>query len=101
MSICYIREYPDTGMYQNGLNTPMELGTDQVFSFTTTAGTSATLKSNTRMVRVTVDGIANILFGSNPTAVVGTNLRMSAGQVLDFLVPQSSGLKLSAVTAGA
>lgn len=95
----YIREYPDSGMYQNGDNLPVEPGTDQTpVSFTATAGTSAAFKTNTRVVRVAVDGIASILFGTAPTAVANTNLRMSAGQTSDFLVPLNSGLKISAVT---
>jgi len=101
MSILYIREYADTGMYQNGQPLPIEPGVDQVVSFTTSAGQSAAFKNNTKMVRITTDGLANILFGSNPTAVVGTNLRMSVGQTYDFLVPPGSALKVSAVTAAA
>lgn len=99
MSIMYIREYPDSGAYQNGNILPVEPGTDQTpVSFTATAGQSAAFKNNTRVVRVTVDGIASILFGTNPTAVASTNLRMSAGQTSDFFVPVGAGLKVSAVT---
>lgn len=97
MSIMYIREYADSGSYQSGNILPVEPGTDQVVSFTSTAGQSAAFKNNTKVVRITVDGIASILFGTNPTAVLSTNLRMSAGQTSDFLVPVGSGLKVSAV----
>lgn len=99
MSLMYIREYPDSGYYINGGVIPAEPGTDQTpVSFTATAGQSAAFKNNTRVVRITVDGIASILFGTNPTAVANTNLRMGAGQTSDFLVPLGSGLKVSAVT---
>jgi hypothetical protein len=94
----YITEYADSGQVQNGQPVPQELGTDQApVSFTATAGQSATLKNNTRMVRVAVDSIASILFGTNPTAVANTNRRMGAGQTEYFLVPPSSGYKISAV----
>jgi hypothetical protein len=99
MAILYIREYADTGMYQNGQPLPIEPGADQFIAVTTTSAQSTTLKTNTRMVRVTADSPTNILFGTNPTAVQGTNLRITTGQTYDFLVPQSSGLKIAAVTS--
>lgn len=96
----YIREYADNGMEVGGNNLPQEPGTDQTpVTFTTSAGTSAAFKPQTRVVRVHVDGIASILFGSAPTAVANTNLRMTAGQTNDFLVPIGSSLKVSAVTS--
>ena len=99
MSIMYIREYADSGFYQTGLGIPTEPGTDQApVSFTATAGQSAAFKNNTRVVRITVDGTASILFGTNPTAVANTNLRLSAGQTADFMVQVGSGMKVSAVT---
>lgn len=95
----YIREYADSGMLPGGQILPAEPGTDQApVAFTATAGQSAAFKNNTRVVRVTVDGIASILFGTNPTAVANTNLRMSAGQTSDFMVPIGGALKISAVT---
>ncbi len=95
----YIREYPDSGMLTGGQPIPIEPGTDQApVTFTATAGQSAAFKNNTRVVRIAVDGIASILFGTNPTAVLSTNLRMSAGQTSDFIVPLGAGLKVSAVT---
>lgn len=100
MSTMYIREYADNGMEVGGNNLPQEPGTDQTpVTFTTSAGTSAAFKPQTRVVRVHVDGIASILFGSAPTAVANTNLRMTAGQTNDFLVPIGSSLKVSAVTS--
>lgn len=100
MSTMYIREYADNGMEVGGNNLPQEPGTDQTpVTFTVSAGTSAAFKPQTRVVRVHVDGIASILFGSAPTAVANTNLRMTAGQTNDFLVPIGSSLKVSAVTS--
>lgn len=100
MSTMYIREYSDSGFYVSGNNLPQEPGVDQTpVTFTSTHGESAALKSNTRAVRVHVDGIASILFGTAPVAVANTNLRMTAGQTSDFLVPPGSSLKISAVTS--
>lgn len=100
MSTMYIREYTDNGNYVTGCILPMEPGTDQTpVTFTGTAGQSAALKNNTKVVRVHVDGIASILFGTNPTAITNTNLRMTAGQTSDFLVLPGSALKISAVTS--
>lgn len=99
MSTMYIREYNDTGTF-GGNPLPQEPGVDQTpVTFTGTAGQSAAFKNTTRMVRVHVDGIASILFGTNPTAVANTNLRMTAGQTSDFLVLPGSALKVSAVTS--
>lgn len=100
MSTLYIREYTDNGMETGGNNLPQEPGTDQApVTFTVTAGQSAAFKPQTRVVRVHVDSIASILFGTNPTAVANTNLRLTAGQTSDFLVPIGSNLKVSAVTS--
>jgi len=100
MSTMYIREYADNGMEVGGNILPQEPGSDQApVSFTGTAGQSAAFKNTTRVVRIHVDGIASILFGANPTATANTNLRMTAGQTSDFLVPLGSGLKVSAVTS--
>lgn len=99
MSIMYIREYPDSGIYAQGNIIPMEPGTDQApVSFTATPGTSAAFKNNTRVVRIAVDGVASILFGTAPTALANSSLRMSAGQTSDFFVQPGSALKISAIT---
>lgn len=99
MSTMYIREYADTGLL-TGNTLPQEPGVDQTpVTFTATAGTSTAFKNNTRLVSVHVDGIASILFGTAPTAVANTNLRMTAGQTSNFLVPIGTALKVSAVTS--
>jgi hypothetical protein len=96
----YIREYADTGMLANGLPIGIEpANTDQFITFTATAGQSAAFKNNTRMVAVTVDGIASILFGTNPTAVTEQNFRLAAGNTYTCLVQPGSALKVSAVTS--
>lgn len=102
MSILYVTEFADVGrsfgMYQIAA---LPVNTDQYVSFTGTAGQSAALQNNTRVIRVSVDGIANVAFGTNPTAVAGQNARFSAGQTEYFFPPQGKSFKVSAVTASA
>src|SRR6266849_2501690 len=101
MSIMYIREYPDSGLLTGGLPIPVEPGTDQApVTISATSAQSAAFKNNTKVVRVAVDSSApaSILFGTNPTALANSSLRMSAGQTSDFLVPLGSGLKVAVIT---
>lgn len=97
----YIREYQDTGIFSGGCPLPQEPGVDQSpVTFTGTHGESAAFKSNTKLVRIHVDGIASILFSAAGTAATAnTNLRMTAGQTSDFLVQPGTTLKVSAVTS--
>lgn len=96
----YISEYSDVGRLGGVIPVGAEPGTDQTpVTFTATAGVSAAFKNNTTMVRVHVDGIASILFGTNPTAVANTNKRLAASQTEYFTVPLGQGFKISAVTS--
>lgn len=96
----YISEYADSGLLLGGVTIGSEPGTDQApVTFTATPGQSAAFKNNTKFVRVHVDGIASILFGTNPTAVANTNKRMTAGMTEYFLVPMGQSYKVSAVTS--
>jgi len=99
MSTMYISEYPDVGRLGGIIPVGAEPSTDQIVTFTATHGESTAFKANTSMVRVHVDGIASILFGTNPVAVANTNKRMTAGQTEYFTVPQGQGYKVSAVTS--
>lgn len=99
MSTMYISEYSDVGRLGGIIPVGAEPCTDQVVTFTGTHGESTALKNNTTMVRVHVDGIASILFGTAPVAVANTNKRMSAGQTEYFTVPMGSAYKISAVSS--
>lgn len=100
MSTMYVTEYTDSGLLLGGVTLGSEPGLDQTpVTFTATAGSSAAFKNNTRMVRVHVDGIASILFGTAPTAVANTNKRMAASTTEQFLVPMGQAFKVSAVTS--
>lgn len=100
MSTLYVSEYADVGRSGGIIPVGSEPATDQApVTFTASAGTSAAFKNNTTMVRIHVDGIASILFGTAPTAVANTNKRMTAGQTEYFTVPLGQGYKVSAVTS--
>lgn len=100
MATMYISEYPDVGRLGGIIPVGAEPATDQTpVTYTATAGQSAAFKNNTTMVRIHVDGIASILFGTNPTAVANTNKRMTAGQTEYFTVPMGLSYKVSAVTS--
>lgn len=91
----YITEYADSG---SSSTFPMEPAiTDQKITFTGTAGTSAAFAGNTSLVRLHVDGIASILFGTAPTATTSYR-RMTAGQTEYFRVPAGQAFKVSAIT---
>lgn len=101
MSLAYIREYQSMPM-MNGhvIGVGEEPGIDQApLTFTGTAGLSAALNAETRWVRIHVDGIASIKFGTAPTAVANTNARMVAGQTEYFGVVPGSSMKISFVTS--
>lgn len=95
----YIREYSALGTQAQG-DTPQiakEPGqVDQVVDFTAGATQSAAFAGSTRFVRMWCDIQCTIVFGANPTAVVGTNMPMSAATVEYFGVV--SGNKVSVVT---
>lgn len=100
MSTLYVSEYADVGRAGGIIPVGSEPSTDQTpVTFTASAGQSAAFKNNTTMVRIHVDGIASILFGTNPTATANTNKRMTAGQTEYFTVPLGQAYKISAVTS--
>ena len=100
MSTLYVTEYVDVMHGPSEVGVGVEPGTDQPpVTFTATHAESATFANNTKLVRIHVDGIASIKFGTAPVAVANTNKRMTAGQTEYFGVAQGSGLKVSAVTS--
>lgn len=99
MSTLYISEYADIAHSPGVVAVGNEPSTDQVVTFTGTAGSSAAFQNNTRFVRIHTDGIASIKFGTAPTAVAQTNKRMTSGQTEYFAIPINSLYKISAVTS--
>lgn len=91
----YVTEYADPSI---SATFPYEPAiTDQKITFTGTAGTSAAFAVNTALVRVQVDGIASVVFGTAPTATTA-NRRMTAGQTEYFRVLAGQSYKVSAIT---
>lgn len=96
MSTMYVTEYADPGSYSSTFLAEPAVA-DQKITFTGTAGTSAAFAGNTAIVRIQVDGIASILFGTAPTATTSYR-RMTAGQTEYFRVPAGQSYKVSAIT---
>lgn len=91
----FITEYADTGPLSPALaQEPMNA--DQTIDFTAGVTPSAAFKNNTKLVRLHVDSIASVAFGTAPIATV-TNRRMVAGQTEYFQVPPGAGYKVSAI----
>lgn len=99
MSTLYISEYSDIAHSPGVVAVGQEPATDQVVTFTGTAGASSAFQKNTTIVRIHTDGICSIKFGTAPTAVANTNKRLIAGQTEYFAVPYNSAYKVSAVTS--
>lgn len=100
MATMYVSEFSDVGHIGGTVPSGSEPSTDQVVTYTGTAGVSTAFKPSTKLVRIHVDGIASILFGTAPTAVANTNKRLTAGQTEYFVIPPlTTPLKVSAVTS--
>lgn len=100
MATAYISEYADAGRLGGIIPVGAEPATDQSpLTYTGTAGLSAAFAPTTNLVRIHVDGIASIKFGTAPTAVANTNKRMTAGQTEYFTVPMGRSFKVSVVTS--
>lgn len=100
MSIMYITEFADVGKSGGIIPVGAEPSTaSQHISFTGTAGQSAAFQNNTSLVRIHVDGISSIAFGTNPTAVANSDRRMISGQTEYYYIPQGQAFKVSAVTS--
>lgn len=96
-SLLYITEYPDTGFIAQGNALPIEPGQDTVLTLTASSQ-QVSFKNNTRLVRLQADTIpANVVFGTNPTAVTLTSHRIAAGQTEYVMIPTSQSQKIAAI----
>lgn len=83
MAILYITEYAELDIGPAGRvgQMPKEPPlAEQVVAITAASVQSAAFNAKTRFVRIHADAAAEVLFGTNPTAVVNTAGRMGAGQ---------------------
>lgn len=100
MSTMYISEYADSGNLLGGLPLGAEPCLDQApVTISASSAQSAAFQNNTRLVRVHVDVISSIKFGTNPTAVTVSNKRMNANTTEYFLVPMGQAYKVAVVTS--
>lgn len=94
MAVLYITEFADVSATQG-----VTIGKQPVVAEQTIAigagAVSAAFNQRTRYVRLSPDAICSILINNNPTATA-TNMRMAAGSVEYFDVPQGS--KVAAIT---
>lgn len=96
MSNMYITEYASPGGAHTQIAQEPAIAVQKV-SFTGTPGASAAFNAATVFVRIHVDGIASIKFGTAPTAAV-TDPRMPADAIEYFGVPPAGAYKVSAIT---
>lgn len=95
MSTLYITELNTTQIDANVTSQP-EIASQTVTVSGATAS-SAAFATQTNTVRLQCDGICSVKFGLTPTATTG-NMRMTAGQVEYFRVPQGLAYKVAAIT---
>lgn len=95
----YITEFAQEGIDALGRVMPVAAAqpiAQQKVVFSTSTQ-SATLNANTTLVRLHVDGVCSVAFGTNPTAST-TNMRLVTDQTEYFGVQANSGLKIAAIT---
>lgn len=96
MANMYITEYGSIGAMRSNIAQEPAIAVQKV-AFTGTPGQSAAFNAATILVRIHVDGIASIKFGTNPTAAT-TDPRLPADTTEYFAVPPSGSYKVSAIT---
>jgi hypothetical protein len=97
MSVLYISEYTDAPLY---IGQAIPVGVEpaiaqQAVTISGVSAQSAAFNAKTTFIRVHVDGITSLKFGSNPTAVT-TELRLAASQTEYFGV--IGGQKVAGIT---
>lgn len=99
MATLYIAEIVDVALSRHG--SPPELAqvppvAEQTVAIGGSSTQSSAFGSTTRVVRVHVDSICSIAFGTNPTATTST-MRMAAGQTEYFAVPVGQSYKIAVI----
>ena len=100
MAILYVTEFSNYNINMNpnqqGQQPPVN---EQTVALSGASAQSAAFKSNTNFVRISNDSSSaiNYVFGTNPTAVVSTNARLSAGAAEYFIIPQGQAYKVAAI----
>lgn len=99
MATLYVAEFSDTAHLRNSVPIAMA---PPLAEQTVAIGGSSTPSTNafgnaTRFVRVHVDAICSIAFGTSPAATTA-NMRMIAGQTEYFAVNPGGGHKIAVIT---
>lgn len=99
MSVCYISEYAHLGADGRTLwlNSPLEPPIAEQTVAIGAEAKSAAFNASTKFVRVHVDAVCSILFGTAPTATTSKK-RMAANTTEYFAVPMGQSYKLSVIT---
>jgi hypothetical protein len=71
-------------------------------TYTTSSVQSAVFQPSTALVRIQCDAAASVLFGTNPTAVIATSLRLAINETAYFTVtpaqvPPYTALRLAVI----
>lgn len=99
MAVCYITEFAEQPVLAGGHSLPVGMQpavAEQVVAITTNTQSSA-FNAKTAFVRIHVDAICSIEFGTNPTAST-TTARMAANSTEYFAVPKGLSYKVAVIT---
>lgn len=99
MAVLYVTELADLGQ-AGGNSAPiaqLPVVAEQAITFTTHTESSA-FNPATRYVRLHTDTVCFVKFGTAPTAITATNLRLAANQTEYFAVPANQSYKVSVVS---
>lgn len=100
MAVLYVTEYVRQGRDGAGYNMVVADEpslVDQTVAITAGSVQSAAFNASTKFVRINVDAVCSIQFGTNPTASATTR-RMPANTTEYFSVPQGAAYKIAVIT---
>ena len=101
MAILYVTEFASLrgAGYPNAL--PIPANAAQAIATSATSAQSAAFQNNTVLLRINNDSSSavSLAFGTNPTAVISTGIRMGANttEYFDISAQQGDGWKVAAV----
>ena len=98
MSILYISEYTEAGIFQGNMRPVVDEPSlaSQALTYSTTAASTA-FNAKTRIVRIHTDSICSIKFGTGTPTAATTDIRLAANQTEYFAVPLGKSFKVAAI----
>lgn len=101
MAILYVTEYSGTALVQIAGQVAQVPAEPPLASQVVVIGAgslqSAAFNAQTTLVRIHCDVASEVLFGTNPTAVLNTSGRMAAGQTEYRGVPKGQAFKVAVI----